>query len=113
MSEFINRSKDAWGTAEVESHFGSDNTPYASGQGSWKTRPPGGTAAWNTANPSTASEDGLQNRQPTGAPTDNSLFNAGSQKLPRESGVNYTPAKQAGHKLTEDPFQLADGFPGN
>jgi len=34
------------------------------------------------------------------------LFNASKPALPRELGVNYTPAAQAGHKVTDDPFSL-------
>jgi hypothetical protein len=40
--------------------------------------------------------------------------NISTHKLPRETGVGYTPRASAGNRLTEKPFQgAADGMPGN
>jgi len=105
MSNFIDGSKDAFGTAEAERHFSSNNTPHTSGVGAWKTAPPYGSSVWNPDTAPVGSENGQQN-QTNPNPPGNSLFNAGKPSLPREVGVNYTPASQAGHKVTDDPFSL-------
>ena len=111
MSKFIDGSKHAFGTAEIESHFSSNNTPHTPGQGAWKTAAPFGAASWNPDLAPTGSEDGLQNRTPAGA-SGASLYQTPGISMPRETGVNYKPAKNAGHTNTADPFSpLANGFP--
>lgn len=113
MSNFIEHSKDPVGTAAITEHFAGRNQGQRPGADPMLKRTPGGTQAWNTPNPSSAAEDGLQNQTRPNVPTDNSLFNAPGQNLPRETGVNYKPAANAGHRTAQDPFQLADGFPGD
>jgi len=98
----------------VESHIMGGTSPSAGILS--QSEPKGGTPDWNSktvsAKESFAGEDGLQNlvnNQKLGP----SIFNAPGQKITRDTGVNYKPAINAGNRLTEDPFQLADGFPGN
>ena len=104
-SRFIEASKHAQGTAAVEKHFAGGNAGQKSGTDPLLKAPPYGSSEWNTPTPSVASEHGQQNRVQPNIPG-NSLFNAGKPDLPRELGVNYTPASQAGHKTTDDPFSL-------
>ena len=112
-SKFIENSKDPELSPMVEAHFmgGATPSPGILSQSEAK----GGTPDWNSkaasAKESFAGEDGLQNLKPAASGT--SVFNVPGQTLPRESGVNYKPARNAGHSLKEDPFQLADGFPGD
>jgi len=113
MSKFIERSKDPELSPMVEAHF-MGNAPPNAGIFS-QSEPKGGTPAWNSkaasAKESFAGQDGLVNREEFGKGT--SIFNAPGQTVPRETGVGYKPASAAGHSLKEDPFQLADGFPGD
>jgi hypothetical protein len=92
MSQFINRSKDPRGTAAVEAHFGGSNQGQRPGTDSLLKSSPYGTQAWNN-------------------PSGDVSFNAPGQNLPAGTGVNYNP--QPGHSASQDPFSLADGFPGN
>ena len=104
-SRFIEGSKHPQGTAAVERHFAGGNAGQRAGTDPLLEAPPYGSSEWNTPNPSVATEEGQQNRVQPNIPG-NSLFNASKPALPRELGVNYTPAAQAGHKVTDDPFSL-------
>lgn len=113
MSEYINRSKHAQGTAAVEAHFGGRNQGQAPGTDPLLSASPYGSGAWNptVSTPGGTAQRGLQNtaissREP-------SEFNAPGQSLPRETGVNYKPAVNAGHTVKDDPFSVGDGLPGN
>lgn len=94
MSEYIEKSKDPTGTAAVESHFGGGNQGRMPGTDPLLKRAPYGTSAWNNSAGDTS-------------------FNAPGQNLPMGSGVNQIKPDQAGHRTTQDPFSLADGFPGD
>jgi hypothetical protein len=113
-SPFIENSKDPELSPMVESHIMGGVAP-SSGILS-QSEPKGGTPAWNSraasAKESFAGEDGLQNLA-NNSKLGPSIFNAPGQKIARDTGVNYKPAINAGNRLTEDPFQLADGFPGD
>ena len=115
MSEFINRSKHAAGSAAVENHFFNSNNKESIGEASGKQFQRGMTPAWDTR--PVGSEAGQMDTAPSGAPPGPSLWNdnIASQKLPKETGVNYTPRTQAGHGTESDkPFATArDGFPGS
>ena len=92
MSQFIEKSKHAAGTAAVESHFGGGNQGRAPGTDPLLKATPYGSSDWNNS-------------------AGDTTFNAPGQSLPKGTGVNYNP--QPGHRTTQDPFSLADGFPGN
>lgn len=94
MSEFIERSKHAQGTAAVESHFGGGNQGQRPGADPLLKAAPYGSSAWNN-------------------PAGDVSFNAPGQDLPMGSGVNQIKPDQSGHRTTQDPFSLADGFPGD
>lgn len=111
MSEFIEHSKDPWGTAAITDHFAGKNAVRKPGTDPALTRTPGGTAAWNSQVGGRMEQTGLNNT--VGPVKGPSIFNIPGQNLPRETGVNYKPAVNAGHSTSQDPFQLADGFPGN
>jgi hypothetical protein len=111
MSEFIEHSKDPWGTSAVTDHFGGKNQGQRPGTDSALTRPAYGTPAWNSQVGGGMEQTGLQNT--VGPVKGPSMFNAPKQNLPRETGVNYKPQINAGHRVPDDPFSLADGFPGN
>jgi hypothetical protein len=101
MSNYNDKSKDPRGTAAVTQHFFSSDNVNRAGEASGKGNPPGGTNAWDTGTVNSAGD---------------AIFNddISTNKLPAETGVNYTPRSQAGHRLTEKPFQgAADGLPGN
>ena len=109
-SVFIEGSKHALGTAAVEKHFAGGNVGQSPGVDPLLKAPPYGSSAWNP--PARPTEQGMVNDKIT-APPGPSVFNASSPPLPRETGVNYKPHANAGHKVTDDPFSpWADGFPG-
>jgi hypothetical protein len=113
MSQYLENSKHAAGTAAVEKHFGGGNQGQRPGSDSLLKAAPYGSADWNptVSVPGGTTQAGLQNTAVTSR--ERSEFNPPGQSLPRETGVNYKPAANAGHTVTQDPFQLADGFPGN
>jgi hypothetical protein len=114
MSQFIENSKDPAMSGAVAEHFGTASSGTKPGVASGKGYGVGGTAAWNSQSADTgAIERSNINSGPYGAPPGASQFNAPGQSLPRETGVNYKPLKNAGHRVTQDPFEMADGFPGN
>lgn len=94
MSEFIDRSKHAAGTSAVESHFSGGNQGRKPGTDPMLKAAPGGSGAWNI-------------------PAGDVSFNASGQNLPMGSGFNQIKPDQAGHTTNQDPFALADGFPGD
>lgn len=94
MSEFIERSKHAAGTSAVESHFSGGNQGRKPGTDPMLKAAPYGSSDWNNSAGDTS-------------------FNAPGQNLPMGSGVNYIKPDQAGHTTNQDPFALADGFPGD
>jgi len=85
MSKYIEGSKHAAGTAAVEAHFNGANQGRAPGTDPQLSASPGGAPEWGNK----------------------------PMPFPAERGVNYTPPGQAGHSIKDDPFSLADGFPGN
>ena len=125
-SEFIKKSQHAEMTRAVQSHFDAGSGPAASyglnrgngesvpGDASGKGYPLGGTDAWNShqSDTGTIESAGNINNQPYGVGAGPSQFNVPGQTLPRETGVNYKPLKNAGHSLKEDPFQIANGLVG-
>lgn len=111
MSAFIEHSKDPQGSAAVEVHFGGANQGQKPGTDALLKRPAYGTPAWNSQVGGAVEQAGLQNTAKTVGGT--STFNAPGQSIPRETGVNYKPQWNAGHSLKDDPFSMADGFPGN
>jgi hypothetical protein len=91
MSEFIEKSKHPEGTAAVEHHFAGGNVGRKPGTDPQLKAPPYGTAAWNSHELDGIFEEG----------------DAGK-------GVNYRNPADAGHTVTERPFQgSADGLPGS
>lgn len=111
-SPFIEHSKHAQMTSAVESHFGTASSRTMPGVASGNQFTPGGTSDWNSQQ-GVSNESGQVNTAPTGAPSGASIFNAPGQTLPRETGVGYTSRTNVGHSIKDDPFSLADGFPGN
>jgi hypothetical protein len=112
VSKFIEASKHADWTSEVEAHFAGRNQGERPGANRLLKAAPYGDTAWNSPNPSVRAEQGLQNTAEPNLPGV-SLWNdtESRDQLPRETGVNYTPASQAGHTSTDDPFSpSADGF---
>jgi len=85
MSEFIEHSKHAAGTAAVTAHFNGENQGRKPGTDPMLSQPPGGSPDWN----------------PKPMP------------FPTQSGVGYTPPENAGHTVKAKPFSVADGFPGD
>lgn len=109
MSSFIEGSKHAEGTAAVERHFGGGNQGRKPGTDPQLHAAPYGSSAWNP--PDRPLEKGLQNNA-VSAPAGDSMWNASQPGLPRETGVNYKPLANAGHKVTDKPFSpKANGFP--
>lgn len=94
MSQYIEKSKHAQGTAAVESHFAGKNQGQSPGTDPMLKAAPYGSSDWNNS------------------PGD-ATFNAPGQNLPLGSGVNYIKPDEAGHTTNQDPFSLADGFPGD
>ena len=114
MSKYIEGSKHAAGTAAVEHHFFASNNSESAGEASGNQFARGMTGAWDTS--PVIENSGQTDTAPTGAPSGPSMFNdnIAQPKLPRETGVNYTAASNAGHQSTESPFQgAANGLPGN
>jgi hypothetical protein len=111
MSQFIENSKDAAMSGAVADHFGTASLGTRPGVASGKGYGLGATPAWNSQAAGTI-EHSTINSGPYGAPPGPSMFNAPGQTLPRETGVNYKPLKNAGHRVTQDPFEMADGLPG-
>lgn len=112
MSEYIERSKHAQGTAAVERHFAGSNQGQSPGTDPLLKASPYGAGDWNltVGVPGGTTQQGLQNT--TVSSREPSEFNAPGQSLPRETGVNYKPAINAGHSIKDDPFSLANGMPG-
>lgn len=94
MSTFIEHSKDPMGTSAITDHFAGKNQGQKPGSDPLLRRVPGGTQAWNSS------------------PGD-VTFNVPGQNLPMGTGVNQITPDQAGHRTAQDPFALADGFPGD
>jgi hypothetical protein len=115
VSKFIDDSIHKDFTASVTEHFFGNNVGAMPGQDRLLKAAPYGSSAWNTPNPPSQAEQGLNNTVDPASPGV-SLFNDSStrNKLPRETGVNYKPEVRAGHTLTDDPFSpWGDGFPGS
>jgi hypothetical protein len=94
MSQYIEKSKHAGGTTAVEAHFAGANQGQKPGADSLLKAAPYGSNAWNS--------DG-----------GDLSWNAPGQNLPLGSGMNQIKPDEAGHRTTQDPFQLSDGFPGD
>jgi hypothetical protein len=112
-SKYIDGSKHGAGTAAITEHFFGSSNSEIPGSASGKSWPLGGSSAWDTQ--PIGSESGQQDTAPTGAPSGPSIFNdnIASPLMPRETGVNYTNRSNAGHKMTDSPFQgSANGLPG-
>lgn len=93
MSEYIEKSKHAAGTAAVESHFSGSNQGRKLGTDPMLKAAPYGSSGRNNS-------------------AGDVSFNVPGQNLPMGSGVNQIKPDQAGHTTHQDPFSLADGFPG-
>ena len=115
MSKFIDASKHPAGTAAVESHFFASDNKEAVDEASGKQFQPGMTPAWDTR--PVGAESGQVNTAPSGAESGSSIFNDNIEKvpLPKETGVNYKPLRNAGHnQMADKPFAGdRDGFPGS
>lgn len=85
-SPFIEHSKHAQMTSAVESHFGTAKSRTMPGEASGNSFSSGGDQAWNAGKP---------------------------DPLPDHGGFNYSPKADIGHTVKDDPFSVADGFPGN
>jgi len=113
VSKFIEGSKHAAMTAVITDHFFGAGGNGAPGGDSGNQFDRGMTPDWNTS--PIGLESGYVNNAPSGA-SGPSLFNdnIASPKLPRETGVNYTPRSQAGHTVKNTPFEGdANGLAGS